>query len=74
MKTYYQPSGLNHGLNLMIDKDWTPEQAMAVFELLDDLRDLIFSYYQHPIQELLRDKQGWEGEYQENNHPDEPDF
>ncbi len=58
----------------MIDKDWTPEQALAVLELLDDLRDLIFSYYQHPIQELLKDIQRWEGEYQENNHPDEPDF
>lgn len=74
MKTYYQPSGLNNGLDLLIDKDWTPEQALAVFELLDDLRDLIFSYYQYPIQELLKDKQGWDGEYQENNYPDEPDF
>lgn len=74
MKTYYQSSGLNNGLDLLIDKDWTPEQALAVFELLDDLRDLIFSYYQYPIQELLKDKQGWDGEYQENNYPDEPDF
>lgn len=74
MKNTHQPSGLNTGLNFLIDKDWTPEQALAVFELLDDLRDLIFSYYQYPIQELLKDKQGWDDVYQENNHPDELDF
>jgi hypothetical protein len=36
MKTYHQPSGLTTGLDFLIDSDWTPEQALAVVELLDD--------------------------------------
>jgi hypothetical protein len=62
MKNTFQPSGLNTGLNFLIDKHWTPEQALAVFELLDDLRDFIFSYYQRPIQELLQEERGTTGE------------
>ena len=41
MKLYYQPSGLAHGLDFLIANDWTPAQAFAVVELLDDLRDRI---------------------------------
>jgi hypothetical protein len=41
MKLYYQPSGLTHGLDFLIANDWTPQQAFAVVELLDDLRDRI---------------------------------
>ena len=40
MKNYHQPSGLNNGLDFLISADWTPEQAWAVVELLDDLRDM----------------------------------
>ena len=65
MKNYYQPSGLNTGLNFLIDKNWTPEQALAVFELLDDLRERIFSHYQIPIQELLKEERGTTGELEE---------
>ncbi len=28
-----------------ISADWTPEQACAVVELLDQLRELIYSHY-----------------------------
>ena len=41
MKRHHQPSGLQRGLELLIDPHWSPEQAMAVIELLDDLRDRI---------------------------------
>ena len=41
MKTDHPPSGLLRGLDLLIDADWTPEQARAVIELLDDLRERI---------------------------------
>jgi len=58
MKTYHQPSGLTKGLNFLIDSDWTPEQALAVVELLDDIRDRIFEHYQLPIIELIREKRG----------------
>jgi hypothetical protein len=65
MKNYYQPSGLNTGLDFLIDKNWTPEQALAVFELLDDLRERIFNHYQIPIQELLKQERGTTGELEE---------
>ena len=65
MKNYYQPSGLNTGLDFLIDKNWTPEQALAVFELLDDLRERIFNHYQIPIQELLKEERETTGELEE---------
>jgi hypothetical protein len=58
MKTYRQPSGLTIGLDFLIDSDWTPEQALAVVELLDDLKDRILLHYQLPIMELLREERG----------------
>lgn len=58
MKTYHQPSGLTKGLDFLIDSDWTPKQALAVVELLEDLRDRIFAHYQLPIMELMREERG----------------
>lgn len=43
---HHQPSGLNDGLNLLIDPHWSPEQAMAVIELLEDLRERIWTHYE----------------------------
>jgi hypothetical protein len=65
MKNYHQPSGLNIGLDFLISTDWTPEQAWAVVELLEDLRDRIFNHYLVSIQELLREERGMTGELQE---------
>jgi hypothetical protein len=65
MKDYYQPSGLNIGLDFLISADWTPEQAWAVVELLDDLRDRIFNHYLVPIQEILREERGMAGQLKE---------
>ena len=42
----------------MIDSDWTPEQALAVVELLDDLKDRILLHYQLPIMELMHEERG----------------
>ena len=58
MKPYHQPSGLTKGLDFLIACDWTPEQALAVVELLDDLRDRILRHYQLPIRELMREERG----------------
>ena len=44
MKLYHPPSGINQGLELLIDPNWSPEQALAVIELLDDLRDRIWAH------------------------------
>ncbi|MGF1645238.1 MAG: hypothetical protein ACFCUJ_16490 [Thiotrichales bacterium] len=43
---HHQPSGLRHGLPLSIDPNWSPEQVMAVIELLDDLRERIWTHYE----------------------------
>jgi hypothetical protein len=47
-------SGLHRGLTHLIPDDWTPEQAQAVFEVLDDLRERIWEHYALPLQELYR--------------------
>ena len=65
MKNYHQPSGLNIGLDFLISSDWTPEQAWAVVELLDDLRDRIFNHYLVTIQELLHEERDMTGDLQE---------
>jgi hypothetical protein len=65
MKNYHQPSGVNIGLDFLISSDWTPEQAWAVVELLDDLRDRIFNHYLVSIQEILREKRSITGDWRE---------
>jgi hypothetical protein len=61
MKHDPQPSGLNHGLELRIDANWSPEQAMAVIELLDDLRDRIWLHYESVLLEQCRnDRVTWQ--------------
>ncbi len=54
MKHLHLPSGLHSGIGLLIDKNWTPEQAVAVVELLDDLREVIARHYQPQIVEFMR--------------------
>lgn len=56
MKPRPLPSGHQHGAPFIFAKDWTPEQALAVFELLDDLCQRIWDHYQISIQTLLREQ------------------
>jgi len=35
---------------------WTPEQALAVYEILNDLRDAILDHYGAPLRELIREQ------------------
>jgi hypothetical protein len=37
---------------------WTPEQALAVVELLEDLRDLIWSHYGAHLRDEYREQYG----------------
>jgi hypothetical protein len=37
---------------------WTPEQALAVVELLEDLRDLIWSHYGPQLRDECREQCG----------------
>ena len=42
----------------IIARDWTPEQALAVFTLIDQLRELICQRFGPEIQDALREEQG----------------
>jgi hypothetical protein len=56
MKNWHQPSGLSSGLPFKVDANWTPEQALAVWELLDDLRDRVGAHYGAVMQNLMREQ------------------
>jgi len=40
----------------IVPAHWSPEQALAVFELLDDLREQIWHHYQLHLLELLHEQ------------------
>jgi hypothetical protein len=44
-------------ITVEIPVTWTPEQALAVFELLDDLRQRTWELYNVRLQDLLREQQ-----------------
>jgi len=56
MKPWQQPSGISSGLPFTVDATWTPEQALAVWELLDDLRERVWAHYGLAIQNLLHEQ------------------
>ena len=41
---------------LEIPDYWTPEQALAIFQLIDDLRERILLRYEEQITDALRDE------------------
>jgi hypothetical protein len=57
MKPWLLPSGLQRGIPFIIPDEWSPEQALAVVELLDDLREVIWGRYQLQLYEHLREQQ-----------------
>lgn len=56
----HQQSGIRQGLALIVDAHWSPQQAMAVMEMLDDLRELIAAHYQPALQELMQQERQYE--------------
>ena len=42
--------------SIALPTDWSPEQAVAVFEILDELRERIWAHYGLQIQQVLRDE------------------
>ena len=56
MTPWLLPSGIRRGLPFILPDNWTPEQALAVVELLDDLREQIWAHYQIPLHDLLREQ------------------
>jgi hypothetical protein len=53
-KHQHRAAGRPLTVPLGIPLTWTPEEALAVFELIDDLRDLIAAIYQTRLQDLTR--------------------
>ena len=49
-------TGLPLTTALQIPTYWTPEQAFAVFQLIDDLREAIWQCYGPQIQDEYRDQ------------------
>ena len=56
MKPRLLPSALQRGIPFIIPDDWSSEQALAVVELLDDLRQIIWQRYQLQLQELFQEQ------------------
>jgi len=54
MKPWLLPSGTQSGIPFIIPDYWTPEQALAVVGMLDDLREKIWNHYQIPLYEQLQ--------------------
>ena len=46
-------------VSVLIPASWTPEQALAVLELLNDLRDALWAIHGCHIQDLLQQEQGF---------------
>jgi hypothetical protein len=46
-------------VSVLIPASWTPEQAMAVLELLNDLRDALCAIHGDRIQDMLQQEQGF---------------
>jgi hypothetical protein len=44
--------------SITLPRHWSPEQAVAVFEILDELREHVWARYGLQIQQVLRDEQG----------------
>ena len=45
-------------LTVDIPRTWTPEEALAVFELIEDIRDKILELHGERLREALNDQQG----------------
>lgn len=73
MKHWQLPSGRHNGLPFIIAQDWTSEQAVAVVELLDDLREAICQHYQVQIQAYMREhRRTYFGSPDQVDQDDEP--
>ena len=74
MKHHHLPSGLQQGIAMIIQQDWSTEQAVAVVELLGDLQEVICRHYQPQIQEFMRQDRGTEPNASGVIHDDDVPF
>ena len=66
------PSLPNHlrGIQIEIPRTWTPEQALAVFDMIDALRDAICALYNDQLQDLMRQQCTRHGRDDADDAPD----
>jgi hypothetical protein len=50
------PSTYARSITVEISRFWTPEEALAVFELIDDIRDKILALHGDQLREALKDQ------------------
>jgi hypothetical protein len=67
-------TGLPLTISLQIPTYWTPDQAFAVFELIDDLRDAIWQHYNIQLIDEFCDQLKPGLVNCSEKEPDEPDF
>ncbi len=60
--------------SMEIPTDWSAEQAMAVFELLDALREHVWAHYELTLIEAYRDDLSPDPGIDATNLPDDPLF
>ncbi len=66
--------GLPLAIPFAIPAYWTPEQALAVIEILDDLRERILAHYQLQLADLYREQQGTRIPEKDSASDDDPVF
>ncbi len=67
-------TGLPLTISLKIPAYWTPEQAFAVVELLDDLRKLICAHYSVQLLDQYREQYGPADSDHTDDTTDNPSF
>ena len=60
-------------VSVLIPAGWTPEQALAVLELLNDLRDALWALHGDRIQEHLQQQQASACSIAPRGEPDSDD-
>jgi hypothetical protein len=60
-------------VSVLIPTSWTPDQALAVLELLNDLRDALWAIHGCHIQDMLQQKQGFAARDLQPSEPDVDD-
>jgi hypothetical protein len=48
-------------ITVAISRFWSPEEALAVFELIEDIRDKILELHGERLREALKDQRGHGG-------------
>jgi hypothetical protein len=74
MKQHRAPTAPSLTLTFTIPATWTPEQALAVYDLLDELREKIWAHYDLQLMELIREDRCPPAHDTGNVEPQDPPF